>query len=70
METITLKPRTKKEFKAIKAFADVLEIPVKKKNVESPYNPEFVARMKRGDEDIKAGRCRTVTLEELDNLWK
>jgi hypothetical protein len=40
METITLEPKTRKEFEIIKAIADALKISVKK-NTESPYNTEF-----------------------------
>jgi len=31
------------------------------------YNPEFVAKIAEGEEDIKAGRTVKVT---LDDLWK
>lgn len=34
---------------------------------ESPYNSEFVAKIKRGDEDIKHGRTKKIA---IDDLWK
>ncbi len=37
---------------------------------ESPYNAEFVKKIKQGDEDLNNGKGRKVTLEELDELWK
>ena len=59
-----------KAFKAIiKAFKIKYKItPVKE--VESPYNPEFVAKILQGDAAYKAGKGRTVTLEELKNKCK
>jgi len=37
-------------------------------NEEEPhYNPEFVAKMERGMEDHKMGRCVKIA---IDDLWK
>jgi hypothetical protein len=32
---------------------------------ESPYHPEFVAKMLQADEDIKAGRYTVIKTEDL-----
>jgi hypothetical protein len=37
---------------------------------ESPYNPEFVDKIQQGDQDLKNGKGRAVTVEELDGMWK
>lgn len=58
------------QIEAIKAFMKALKIKFELSKEESPYNPEFVAKIKRGDEDLKNGKGRTVTLEDLDSLWK
>ncbi len=34
---------------------------------KSPYNPKFVAEIKKGEQDLKAGKGVKV---DLDNLWK
>lgn len=34
------------------------------------HNPEFVKKIKQGDEDLKNGNARSVTLAELDCLCK
>lgn len=34
--------------------------------IEKSYNPDFVAKMKRGEEDIKAGRTTKI---EPANIW-
>jgi arsenate reductase-like glutaredoxin family protein len=54
---------------ALKAFLKALKIKfevVKKK----PYDEEFVKIIQKGDDDIKKGKGKKITLEELDDLWK
>ena len=63
-------PDSKAKGKALKAVFEALEIPYEKKDDECPYNLEFVAKIKRAEEDRKAGKGRKITVEELDNLWK
>ncbi len=59
------------QVEAIKAFMKALKIKFKLSKEEiKPYNPEFVKKIKQGDEDLKNGKGRTVTLEVLDGLWK
>ncbi|MFT4061204.1 MAG: hypothetical protein QM642_02485 [Edaphocola sp.] len=55
---------------AIKAFMKALKIKFELSKEKSPYNPEFVQKIRQGDEDLKNGKGRPVTLEELDSLWK
>jgi DNA/RNA-binding domain of Phe-tRNA-synthetase-like protein len=56
---------------AIKAFMKALKIKFELSKEEAkPYNEAFVKKIKQGDEDLKNGKGRTVTLEELDSLWK
>jgi hypothetical protein len=73
METINIKVHTSDsaQVDAIKAFMKALKIKFElSKEVDIPYNPEFVKKIKQGDEELKNGKERTVTLEELDSLWK
>lgn len=35
--------------------------------IDSPYDLDFVAKIKQGDEDIEAGRTTKIT---LDDIWK
>ncbi|GAB1415851.1 hypothetical protein MASR2M117_12570 [Paludibacter sp.] len=58
------------QIEAIKAFMKALKIKFELSNEKSPYNPEFVEKIRKGDEDMKKGKGRKVTLEELDCLWK
>jgi hypothetical protein len=73
METINIKAHTANtsQIDAIKAFMMALKIKfeVYKEN-QSPYDPEFVKKIKQGDKDLKNGKGRVIKLEELDNLCK
>lgn len=73
MEAILIKAFTDDigQIDAIKAFMKALKIKFEvSKEVEKPYNADFVKKIKQGDEDLKNGKGRAVTLEELDSLWK
>ncbi len=67
---ITAYTDDKAQIEAIKAFMKALKIKFELSKEKSPYKPEFVEKIKQGDEDLKRGKGRTITLEELDNLWK
>lgn len=72
METINITAHTNdaSQIEAIKAFMKALKIKFELSKEQSPYNSEFVKKIQQGDEDLKNGKGRTVTLEELDSLWK
>lgn len=70
MEAVLLHPKNKEQLAAIKAIAKALKIDFETKSDDSPYSPDFVKKIQQGDEDLKQGKGRTVTLEELDGLWK
>lgn len=53
--------------KAVEAIFKALKVPYKKTKEESPYDPEFVAKIKQGEEDKKAGRYKIIKTEDL---WK
>lgn len=55
---------------ALKAVMKALKIEFELTKEGSPYNPEFVEKIQQGDEDLKNGKGRAVTFEELDVLWK
>ena len=58
------------QIEALKAFMKALKIKFELTKEKSPYNSEFVKKVQQGDEDLKNGKGRKVTLEELDSLWK
>lgn len=58
-------PESKEKLKAIKAFMMALEIRFEED--ENPYNPQFMEKIKRSEEDFKAERYKAVKTEDL---WK
>lgn len=65
MEAINITAFTKdaSQIEAIKACMKALKI--KFEIAEKPYNPEFVAKIKRSEDDFKNGRFTTVKVEDL-----
>jgi hypothetical protein len=50
---------------AVKAVLKALDVDFDE--TKTAYNPDFVAKMAKGEDDIKAGRTVKVT---LDDIWK
>lgn len=68
-DIIIAHPASADKFEALKAFMKALKIKFEISK-EAPCNPEFTAKILQGDKDIKAGKGRKITLDELDKLWK
>jgi hypothetical protein len=66
METLIVHPGNKEQLAAIKAFMKALKISFEQEE-KSTYDPEFVAMIKQGEDDLKAGKGVVV---DVDNLWK
>ena len=66
MTILTVRPRNNKELSAIKKVLEDLKMDFES-NEESPYNPEFVARVLLAKEEIKQGKG--VKIATVD-LWK
>lgn len=65
METLIAHPKNKEQLAALKAFVKALKIDFKTE--KSPYNPEFVAKIKRSEAQMKAGKGVKIAIEDL---WK
>ena len=65
MTYLIVHPNSNDKLTAIKAVLKALDVDFDEAG--TPYNPDFVSKMKEGEEDIKAGRTVKVS---LDNLWK
>jgi predicted adenine nucleotide alpha hydrolase (AANH) superfamily ATPase len=63
MESITIHPKSKEEIKAFEQMAKALNVPFEK----SKYNPDFLAKIKRGEKDKKSGNFKVIKTEDL---WK
>ena len=65
METLIVKPKTKEQLTALKAFLKAMKIDFKSE--KSPYDPDFVQKILQGREDIKNGKGIRIATEDL---WK
>lgn len=65
MGTLIVHPQGKEMLTTLKAFLKALKISYEE--YKSPYNEEFVTKIRQGDEDIKAGRTKKIS---LDKIWK
>ncbi len=58
----------KEEYLAlITELSKTLDFEISEPIDNSPYDPEFVAKIKQGDEDVEAGRTTKII---LDDIWE
>jgi hypothetical protein len=67
MEAIIIHPENKDQLNAVEAILKVLKVPFKKTKEKSPYNPEFVAKIKRSERNFSKGKTYKIPLDEI---WK
>lgn len=67
METLIVEPKNRKQLSAIKAFLKALDVSFRKEE-ESPYNPEFVAKIKKSEKQFEKGEY--ITLDPNKSLWE
>lgn len=68
MEAITIHPKNKEQASLFEQLAKALKVPFEKtKKTESPYNPEFVAKMRESRKQAKEGKTVKIS---LDDIWK
>jgi hypothetical protein len=66
METITLQYNPRNKFAA--ALISLIKASDAVKIVEEEtYNAEFVAKIKRSQQEAREGKCRTIKVEDLWN---
>ena len=63
MSTLIINPDTKEKLTIIKDFLKAMKIPFVEE--KSPISIEFVTKILQGDEDIKAGRIKKITLGDI-----
>ena len=64
METVILHPKNSEQLSALKAFAKALKMDFE----TSPYNPEFVAKIKESKKEAENGKF--TTLDPKKSLWE
>jgi len=64
---IVIKNLKEKYLALITELSKTLDFEISEPIDNSPYGPEFVAKIKQGGEDIEAGRTTKIT---LDDIWE
>ena len=67
MEKLIVQPKNQKQLAAIKAFLKALDVSFRKEE-ESPYNKDFVAKIERSKGEVKKGKVTRIKKEDLQNL--
>jgi hypothetical protein len=62
-------PSNANELSVIKAFFEALKIKFEVAQ-DTPYDPEFVAKIERGREDYRNGKGIAISMDELKGLCK
>lgn len=70
METLIIHPKDKSQLTTVKAVLKALKVPFEKAEEESPYNPEFVAKIRRSQKQAREGKTITYTFDQLRELCK
>ncbi|WP_293304777.1 DUF2683 family protein [Pedobacter sp. UBA5917] len=65
METLIVHPENKAQLNAIKQVLKAMKISFEKE--DRPYNPEFVAKIKKSEQNFKEGKFSKIAIEDL---WK
>jgi hypothetical protein len=63
MKTLIIHPENKEQLAALKSFLKAFNISFEER--PSDYNPEFIAKIKDGLEQIKKGETRVVNVDNL-----
>lgn len=66
MTTLLIKTEDQTVLKAVRDLLKEAQVTFEEQE-ESPYNPEFVKKIKQGKQDILEGKGVKVT---LDDIWK
>ncbi|HYK75805.1 MAG TPA: DUF2683 family protein [Daejeonella sp.] len=63
MEILIIHPKNQKQLDAVVAVLKALDVAFQKE--ESPYDPEFVAKIEQSKQEIKEGKITRVKKEDL-----
>jgi hypothetical protein len=64
---ITAHPQDDSQVEAVKAFMKALKIKFEISK-EKPYNPEFVAKVKKSEQEFKDGKFTRVKKDDLQSF--
>lgn len=68
MEAILIHPNNQEQLAAVKAFAKALKMNFETKNIESPYDSKFVAKINKSRKEIEKGN--SITVDPNKPIWE
>lgn len=63
-------PTNNDQINALKVIFKAFKMKFEVSTREEHYNPEFVAKIKQGEQDVRDGNITKISSEELKALWK
>ncbi|MEO7213652.1 DUF2683 family protein [Mucilaginibacter sp.] len=66
METVIVHPKNDEQLSALKAFAKALKMDFE--TTKSPYNPDFVKKIKQSKKQVEDGNF--ITLDPNKSIWE
>ena len=66
METLIMHPQNNEQLSALKAIAKALNVDFETE--KSPYNPDFVAKIKESKKQVDEGKY--ITLDPNKSIWE
>lgn len=67
MGPVTIHPKDQKQWSALKIIFEAMNVPFENEEA-SPYNPEFVAKIKRSEEQVQKGKITRIQKENLEDF--
>jgi hypothetical protein len=68
MTTFTIHTEDKEHLNALKAMLKALKVKFEISKDDKPYNPEFVAKIKKSKKEIAKGKTTRVSIDKLDEF--
>lgn len=68
--TYTIHFDNKEQENALVAFMKALKMKFEVSKNDSPYNPDFVEKIKQSQKEISEGKGVRLSKSDLNNLWK
>ncbi len=67
MAPVTIRPKDQKQWNALKIILEAMNVPFEREE-ESLYNPAFVAKIRKSEEQIKEGKVNRVEKADLQSF--
>ncbi len=67
MAPVIIRPKDQKQWNALKIIFEAMDVPFEKEE-KTPYNPKFVAKIKKSEKQVKNGKITHVEKANLQSF--